>query len=280
MKKLLFTFLFISALFSAQNQRFIYDYKFAKDSTNKESLVSELMYLDVSSKKSNFYSYTSFKSDSLMRVDLEKQLKSTGAINIKLDSRKGEVRYSVTKDFETSKMYLHNRIGRDAFKVLEDRLIEWKIFSEKQKIGEFEAQKATTEFAGRKWTAWFTEEIPLNEGPYKFKNLPGLIVKLEDDTQSHLFMLLAIKNLGNSEPESSAFEIKNEIEINRKEYKRIFIGNRNDPTKGMKLISMENGVILNMNSDADTQKFMKEREEKLKEAIKKNNNLIEIDLLK
>lgn len=238
------------------------------------------MYLDISSKKSKFYSYTSFKSDSLMRVDLEKQLKSTGAINIKLDSRKGEVRYSVTKDFENSKMYLHNRIGRDAFKVLEDRYIEWKIFSDRQKIGEFTTQKATTEFAGRKWTAWFTEEIPINEGPYKFKNLPGLIVKLEDDTQSHLFMLLAIKNLGNLEPESSAFEIKNEIEINRKEYKKIFIENRNDPTKGMKQISMENGVILNMNNDADTQKFMKEREEKLKEAIKKNNNLIELDLLK
>ena len=279
MKKLLFTFLFISAFFSAQN-RFIYDYKFVTDSTNRDDVKSELMYLDISSKKSKFYSYTSFKSDSLMRVDLEKQLKSTGAINIKLDSRKGEVRYSVTKDFENSKMYLHNRIGRDAFKVLEDRYIEWKIFSDRQKIGEFTTQKATTEFAGRKWTAWFTEEIPINEGPYKFKNLPGLIVKLEDDTQSHLFMLLAIKNLGNLEPESSAFEIKNEIEINRKEYKKIFIENRNDPTKGMKQISMENGVILNMNNDADTQKFMKEREEKLKEAIKKNNNLIELDLLK
>ena len=279
MKKLLFTFLLISAFFSAQN-RFIYDYKFVTDSTSLDDVKSELMYLDISSKKSKFYSYTSFKSDSLMRVDLEKQLKSTGAINIKLDSRKGEVRYSVTKDFENSKMYLHNRIGRDAFKVLEDRYIEWKIFSDRQKIGEFTTQKATTEFAGRKWTAWFTEEIPINEGPYKFKNLPGLIVKLEDDTQSHLFMLLAIKNLGNLEPESSAFEIKNEIEINRKEYKKIFIENRNDPTKGMKQISMENGVILNMNNDADTQKFMKEREEKLKEAIKKNNNLIELDLLK
>ena len=34
MKKLLFTFLLISAFFSAQN-RFIYDYKFVTDSTNK-----------------------------------------------------------------------------------------------------------------------------------------------------------------------------------------------------------------------------------------------------
>jgi GLPGLI family protein len=35
---------------------------------------------------------------------------------------------------------------------------------EKQKIGEYEAQKATTEFGGRQWTAWFTEAIPFPDG--------------------------------------------------------------------------------------------------------------------
>ncbi len=49
MKKLLFTFLLISAFFSAQN-RFIYDYKFVTDSTNKADVKSELMYLDISEK--------------------------------------------------------------------------------------------------------------------------------------------------------------------------------------------------------------------------------------
>lgn len=43
---------------------------------------------------------------------------------------------------------------------------------------------------------------------------------------------------------------------------------------------MESGIVLNMNSDAATLKHMKEREERLKEGIKKDNNIIEIDLLK
>ena len=75
----------------------------------------------------------------------------------------------------------------DAYKVWDKRKIQWKILSEKTKIGEFEAQKAVTEFAGRKWTAWFYRGIAFQDGPYKFRGLPGLIVKLEDATQSHVF---------------------------------------------------------------------------------------------
>ena len=31
------------------------------------------------------------------------------------------------------------------------------------KIGEFNAQKAETNFAGRKWIAWFTTDIPFQD---------------------------------------------------------------------------------------------------------------------
>ena len=46
----------------------------------------------------------------------------------------------------------------------EEPKFNWKISNDKTKIGEYEAQKATTEFGGRKWTAWFTESIPFPDG--------------------------------------------------------------------------------------------------------------------
>ncbi len=194
-------FLMMISFLSAQNQRFMYEYKFVSDSTNKADIKTELMNLDTTPKGSKFYSYTSYKSDSLMRVDLEKQLKTTGSINIKTDQRKGFVRYTVAKNYQNGNVDFRNRIGMDAFKVTEDGKIAWKILPNKQKIGNWETQKATTEFGGRKWTAWFCNDIPIQDGPYKFSGLPGIIVKLEDQTQSHVFNLVGIKNLGTLEPE-------------------------------------------------------------------------------
>ncbi|WP_374362714.1 GLPGLI family protein [Cloacibacterium sp.] len=273
-------FLMMISFLSAQNQRFMYEYKFVSDSTNKADIKTELMNLDTTPKGSKFYSYTSYKSDSLMRVDLEKQLKTTGSINIKTDQRKGFVRYTVAKNYQNGNVDFRNRIGMDAFKVTEDRKIAWKILPNKQKIGNWETQKATTEFGGRKWTAWFCNDIPIQDGPYKFSGLPGIIVKLEDQTQSHVFNLVGIKNLGTLEPEIYAFEITKEIPLKGSEYKKLLLENRSDPAKGLRQISMDNGVVLNMNNSAETNKFMKEREERLKEQVKKDNNIIEIDLLK
>ena len=53
-----------------------------------------------------------------------------------------------------------------------------RVYARLEKIGEFETQKAETFIFGRKWTAWFSPEIPIQDGPYKFRGLPGLIVKI------------------------------------------------------------------------------------------------------
>lgn len=282
MNKKVFVLLFLGMIvfLSAQNQRFMYEYKFVSDSTNRDDVKTELMNLDTTPKGSKFYSYTSYKSDSLMRVDLEKQLKANGSINIKTDQRKGVIRYTIAKNYTNGNIDFRTRIGMDAFRVAEERKMTWKILPDKQKIGNWETQKATTEFAGRKWTAWFCSDIPIQDGPYKFSGLPGLVVKLEDDTHSHLYNLIAIKNLGALEPEIYTFQISKEIPLKTAEYKKLLLEHRQDPAKGLRQISMDNGVVLNMANSAENDKFLKEREERLKAQIKKDNNLIEIDLLK
>lgn len=285
MKKLLFTFLLISAFFSAQN-RFIYDYKFVTDSTNKADVKSELMYLDISEKGSKFYSREVYVSDSIMTSAFEKQIKATGSMNVDMKDmsmRKGSVRYKIHKNYPSFETYSLTRSGMDAYKVWDKRKIQWKILPEKQKIGEFEAQKAVTEFAGRKWTAWFTEELPFQDGPYKFRGLPGLIVKLEDATQSHVFELKAVGKYKEEIQKVSEFVGNDKyIEVNEEQYKKIFLEDRNDPAKSMKM-AMANGAVLQFRdqngNEISASEMIKRREQQVKENNKRDNNLLELDLL-
>lgn len=59
--------------------------------------------------------------------------------------------------------------------------IEWQLIDETKKIGNIKAFKATGEFRGRTYTAWYVRDIPLPYGPWKLQGLPGLIVEAYDD---------------------------------------------------------------------------------------------------
>lgn len=278
MKKLLLLFVLLGTLTFAQNKRFIYEYRLIPDSTDVSDVKTEMMYLDTSKDGSKYYSYTVFNSDSIMKADLERQLKATGSINITPPMKRPVVRYSVTKTYPDYKTYIHRRLSMDAYKVSEDRKIKWKISSEKAKIGEWNAQKAEADFAGRHWTAWFSTEIPIQDGPYKFQGLPGLIVKIEDKTGSHIMELKGIRTI-TSDLDINVFEAK-EVAINSKQFQKVLKEYENDPTKGIKQMQMGGANIIMNGKDGNSARFAKEQEERLKAQIKKDNNRIELDITK
>lgn len=57
----------------------------------------------------------------------------------------------------------------------------------------YHCQKATCSWRGRDYEAWFTSEIPVNDGPMKFFGLPGLIVKVSDTEKAYSFVLKGIE---------------------------------------------------------------------------------------
>lgn len=286
MKKLTLLFILISVGIFAQNQRFIYEYQFQTDSTNVDSAKKELMFLDVTPSSSRYYSYDTYKQDSIRYADFQRQISTTGSMNVVATTvQRGFVRYSVSKNYPDFKTYLHSRVGRDAYKILDETPMNWKIESDKQQIGEFNAQKATTYFQGRKWTAWFTTEIPLQDGPYKFRGLPGLIVKVSNDNQTHLIELKAVKKLVapiDFTKESLTFSNK-ELEIDYKTYLKLFKENRADPGKAMRQM-MASGTIRDVRdangNPLDIAKMTRDMEKSAAERNKKDNNLIDLSLLK
>ena len=73
-------------------------------------------------------------------------------------------------------------------------LFNWQIESETATICGYECIKATCHWRGRDFTAWFTPDIPVEYGPWKFGGLPGLIMKVSDDDGIYVFEAVAVEN--------------------------------------------------------------------------------------
>lgn len=58
--------------------------------------------------------------------------------------------------------------------------LNWKIGSESKKIGKLVCKKATANFRGRNYVAWYTETYSVPFGPWKLNGLPGLILEAYD----------------------------------------------------------------------------------------------------
>lgn len=71
--------------------------------------------------------------------------------------------------------------------------IQWEIGDSTKTVLGYECSMATTDYHGRHWTAWFTPEIPLQEGPWKLTGLPGLILEASESTGQHGFIATGLE---------------------------------------------------------------------------------------
>ena len=73
-------------------------------------------------------------------------------------------------------------------------LFNWQIGTETATICGYECIKATCHWRGRDFTAWFTLDIPVEYGPWKFGGLPGLIMRVADNDGIYTFEAVAVEN--------------------------------------------------------------------------------------
>ena len=76
---------------------------------------------------------------------------------------------------------------------------KWEILDESKEIIGYQCFKAVTDYRGRKWTAWFAPEIPVQEGPWKLCGLPGLILEAYDNKEEYRFETDGLTQNPNSE---------------------------------------------------------------------------------
>ncbi len=72
--------------------------------------------------------------------------------------------------------------------------ITWSLEEGDSTILGVNCSKATCEFGGRKWIAWYSADYPIFYGPYLFDGLPGLIFVLEEQKGNFKFTMNGLVN--------------------------------------------------------------------------------------
>jgi GLPGLI family protein len=99
----------------------------------------------------------------------------------------------IVKSSLSKKISIETILGLKSYHTETDlQEIEWAVFPEIKKIGNYDCQKAIGKFGGRTYEAWFTKEIPYQDGPWKLHGLPGLILEAHDTANEISFIFKEI----------------------------------------------------------------------------------------
>ncbi|MDR2084661.1 MAG: GLPGLI family protein [Bacteroidales bacterium] len=154
-------------------------------------ITNDIIYLEIGDKLSKSYSYTLFSYDSIATVQYYKGAKAFPLC------QKTILPMEVFKNYLQGQNTIIYRSPFDGpiYLYLDDYCkFNWNISSDLKEILGYQCQKATSNFRGRIWEAWFTNEIPISDGPWNFCGLPGLILAISDSEQHYSFTCIGIEN--------------------------------------------------------------------------------------
>ena len=109
----------------------------------------------------------------------------------------------IYRNLEQGKFTTYSTVFGSHYLITEDITIpEWTMYEDSTiTVLGMECKKATTNFRGRYWEVWYTEEIPISQGPWKLCGLPGMILK----ANSPKFMLMEAIKINNKNLEPVTF---------------------------------------------------------------------------
>ena len=189
--------LFLFALLYSQTEKkdsliasFTYLVKAKLYKSTPDKIYEELFSLQVLKDRAFFISEQSMKYDSTFQSEFQKATVG-GTTHIDFRGKsfpKTRFPYTVLQNNKNNQYF--ERAGMSLLSYKEPVINNWKLVDESKTIQSFNCRKAEVNYNGRNWTAWYTTDIPLAYGPYKFTGLPGLIIKISDQSGDYDFELV------------------------------------------------------------------------------------------
>ena len=154
------------------------------------------MLLQIGNKYSAFYSYPIFQRDSTISANMAK------GIPVNFSGNGGQINWKVYKNYpEQGKTAYLDFFAADRYLCIEPmEPIDWQLTDSIDSICGYECHQAIAKFKGRTWIAWYTEDIPIDNGPWKLSGLPGLILKVHDSENDYGFTAVGLTTDKGSTP--------------------------------------------------------------------------------
>ncbi len=137
----------------------------------------------------------------------------------------------VVKDFQKKEFQKLEYISTNLFRLDYEFQNSWKLLTEKKQILTYKCSSASIDFGGRTWIAWYTSQIPIQDGPWKFEGLPGLILEINSKDNEYSFKLSSIEKTNDFKSIPSNIVSNFNSKENQLDYKRKLLL---DPTMGTK----------------------------------------------
>lgn len=180
-----------------ENMEFVYTYSWCNDTTGtlEDNYTSDQMLLQIAQNGlSKFSSYKNLTVDSILMKITDEQL-FEAASEGKLAN--GEF-MTIFKNYPAGKLTHTEKICMDWFRYEEDLPeMKWELTDSVTNVLGYECRGAKCDFRGREWMAFYCEDIPIMDGPWKLYGLPGLIMKASDKDGHYNFECIGIKSNAN-----------------------------------------------------------------------------------
>ena len=159
------------------------------DLSKPDARMQETLRLDIGRQASRFYSYTAFVADSVLAADMANGA-SSELIAQHANQYQSQWSEQTFKNFPAGRVTTLDELAGDICRLRCEEPAEkpqWTLTQDTLTLLGYHCTRATTQFKGRQWSAWYTTDIPVSEGPWKLCGLPGLILKAEDDEGHYRF---------------------------------------------------------------------------------------------
>ncbi|APY07408.1 hypothetical protein BWZ20_03430 [Winogradskyella sp. J14-2] len=151
-------------------------------------------------------------------------------INIKSEKSKEESvlissskeRFFVLKNIEDNVLISTDFLGKKRI-IIKDSLniIDWELIDEHKEVIGMKCLKAKMNFRGRDYIAYYSPEINVQDGPWKFQGLPGLIMEIYTTDGDYHYQVIEVRKIPDFKEKEINFQ--NEKLYDWKSFKELYV---------------------------------------------------------